>query len=251
MATQETKTAPPKASRLLIELDCLFDTRLGVLASMGDDALKAALNSNYYNRVSDYFPGIDYDTFKENYSKRDKRTLFNSIVTPIGRFAKEFALATLDNVNNSPFHYQPEIIVNMYPYVLTPDEQTLIVKGVKELTSGLCNIECVFLSPEKLTPLYLKLNLSILVMYEYDKWLEVHAQSNEWKKHTAPDVTLIAPMISMIKTERSSSSLEEAFVEMQKTVAPFVNLKLFPIEKFCLSLKPEHFQRYTESLKQT
>jgi hypothetical protein len=240
MAQENTQ----KPSRLFVELDALLDTRLGTLMIMGDKEVEAAFKHGYYDRFSDYFEGVDYEAFKDIYKNRDKRILKSSLMTPIGRLIKDFVLTTLHNVNNTPFHLKPVVLVNLYPYNLTDNEANNIIQGLVSLTLGLCDIETVSLSPAQLTPLYLKSNLAIVIMYEYDTWLEEHAKTEAWKKHTAPDVTVLAPNISMTKLKSLPHDFNDHLDAMQEVAAPFVNLKLIAIENFCLSLKPKDFEDY-------
>jgi len=246
--TDKKQQQKVKYSRVMIELDCLFDMRLAALARMGDDALINAFKSGYYERLSDNFEGVDYDTFKSIYDNRDKSLLKDAVITKISGFLKEFILGTFSNTNNGPFHMTPSILVNCYPYQLEDSEVAMIVLGVKQLTAGLCDIECVSISPEQLTPMYVKINLSTLIIYEYDKWLEIHALTGEWRNHTAPEVTVLAPRISMIKGIKNSAIKDEAFAMVEKQCAPFINLKLLGSEHFSLALKPEHFERARESV---
>lgn len=238
-----------KFSRLLIELDCIFDTRLAVLTQLGDEVLSNNFNKDYYTRESDTFKGIGYEEFRSKYNARDKVTLKHALVTPLLSLVNDFVKATMDNVNNSPFHMKPAVLVNTYPYVLTTDEEAIIVQAIVQVTKGLCDIECVNLSPEKLTPLYLKLNLTIAIMYDYETWLETHALSGAWGRTTAPDVTVIAPMVSTIEQTRPVADFVDAFETLAAQAAPFVCLKFFPIEHFSLVIKPESFIEVNESLK--
>lgn len=237
--------APPKIkqSRVMIELDCLFDMRLAALARLGDDALINAFKGNYYNRLSDNFEGVDLDAYKAIYDNRDKALLKDAVITKISKFLKEFVLGTFSNVNNGPFHMRPSILVNCYPYNLLDQEVAMIVLGVRQLTGDLCDIECVSVSPEQLTPLYVKVNLTALIIYEYDKWLEIHALTGDWRKHTAPDVTVLAPRISMIRGIKDAAIKDETFEMVEKQCGPFINLKLLPAEHFSLILRPEHFEK--------
>lgn len=227
-----------KSSRLMIELDCLLDTRISLLMQMNNIAGKQALLSYYHDRTSDNFDGVSFKDFQEAYRNRNKSVLKNTMITPMGKLCKDFAVATLDNVNNSPFHYKPVIMVNIFPYVLSNEECSILINSVRAITSDLADIEIVSLSYEKLTPLYLKLNLSTLILYKYDDWLEIHAKSGKWNEVTAPDVTVIAPMISMIEQNRNTPLKMEAFESMQDISRPFVDLKYLPISMFSMVVTP-------------
>jgi hypothetical protein len=240
-----------KPTRLLIDLDALFDTRLVVLSEMEGDALTAALKHGYHERVSDSFPGVDFNDFKERYKKRDKRTLAKAFVTPLINLIKEFAIESLRNVNNTPFHNKPIVVINEYPYKLLSAEAAEIVNGVRHMTNGMCDIETVYLEPAQLTPLYVKLNLALMIMYDYEDWLEIHAVNGNWKKHTAPDVTLLVPMMSKLDVTQVSKNMHDNFLEIQKAVAPFVDLKFINTENFSLVLKAEHFHKANQAIKDT
>ena len=74
-----------KQSGLMIDLDSLFDTRLGTLILNYDDvAEKIFLEDKYHNRLDDSFNGsIDRPQFTEFYDKRDATTIANSTLTII------------------------------------------------------------------------------------------------------------------------------------------------------------------------
>lgn len=226
-----------KPSALLIELDALFDTRMSTLCSIDTEHASTAIKQGYHERPFDVFPGLEDKVFRDKYAARNKSTLKGALITPMAAFIKEFVVGTLDNVNNSPFHFEPVIIVNLYPYKLTDEETRTIIAGVRALTNGLATIEVINKSYEEITPLYVKLNLSVMILYEYDKWLEAQSQSGEWKV-TCPDVTLIAPRIYMMKQDRLPKPDEEdPFELMMKGVGVFINLVLLPIDRFSLVLK--------------
>lgn len=228
-------------SRMLVDLDTIFDTRMATLAIMGQEHLKSALSGNYHDRTSDNFKGVDYDTFKEFYAKRDKSYLKYAVMTPVVKLAHDFAMTTMDNVNNSPFHYKPVIMLNVYPYVLSEQEIGVLTKAMAAATKGIADIEIVNMTYQELTPLYLKLNLSIMTVYEYDKWFEVHSVSDAWMKYTAPDVTVLAPRISMVKEQKSPELMEEAFETFQDVARPFVDFKFLSSELFSCALHKSDF----------
>jgi len=227
-----------KISTLFVEIDTLLDTRMATINTMGVDALKAVLDSGYHDRPFDIFPGIDDDIFKQTYAKRDKTTLAQAMVTPVSQIVKEFVVSTLDNINNSPFHYKPEVMLNIHPYVLEEEEIDVIIRAVKSLTMGMCDIEVVDMSQEQITPLFVKVNLSVMIMYHYDMWLEVHSLSGDFKKHTAPDVTLMAPRIYFKKPKNQPDPDMDPFSAMEKLVSPLIHLVLLPVETFSMVLKP-------------
>lgn len=212
---------------------------MAVLLEMGDTAVKAALDNDYYHRPIDRFPGIDNDEFQRRYKERNKSILKSAITTSVGHMVEEYVRKTHQNTVNSPFHYDPKVIVNVYPYELTESEEVVIVKSIKAMTKGLADVQLVRMSPSQITPSYLKQEVSMVVMYEYDKWLEAQTVLKNFEKHTCPQVTLIAPAISFKTPDKSTKFTTDPFVEMERLVRPFIGLVLMDIELFSLVVKLE------------
>jgi hypothetical protein len=222
-------------SSILIELDCLFDTRLCTLASMGDDILNKAFNDNYFTRLIDRFVGIDNDLYSTSYDKRDKSILKYAYITPLSDLIKEFSVRAHKQIISSPFHSKPKIIVNTYPYILTDEEADNIIQGLITLTEGIADIELINNTYEDLTPAYIK-QLDIVVMYRYDIWLETHSKNKLLTKTTCPDVELLAPGIFFKQVTDKNIKPLESFKAMEELTAPFISLKLLPIKEFCVKL---------------
>ncbi|MCK9517316.1 MAG: hypothetical protein M0Q87_14935 [Ottowia sp.] len=226
-----------KFSTAFIELDCLLDTRMGTLTSMGDSSIKAALDYGYYDRGMDLWPGVNETEFKKLYASRDKIILMNSFMTLMGGILKDFVKKTIEQVINTPFHYKPKVVVNIHPYVLTEDEVTNIILAVKQVTLGLADIEVVDLSYEQITPIYVRENLSLVIMYEYYKWLEIHSANGNFKKVSCPEVGMFGPGIYFKKPDYKPKDNENPFEALEQLAAPFIALKLLPIEFFSIAVK--------------
>lgn len=227
----------PKPSCLLIELDALFDTRMSTLWSIDTDIAAVAIAQGYHDRPFDVFPGLEDKVFKEKYANRNKSTLKGALITPMASFINEFTVQTLKNINNTPFHYTPTILVNIHPYKLTEEEIAVVIAGVRALTHNLATIEVVDMSYNEITPMYAKLNLSVMVLYEYDKWLDVHSSKGEWKT-TCPEVTMLAPRIYMKQpSAKPDLDEEDPFELMMKVTSLFINLVLLPIDQFSMVMK--------------
>jgi hypothetical protein len=224
-------------SSIFIELDALLDTRISVLASMGDDVLKAALLSGYHDRDIDRFLTIDNELFSKLYADRDKTILKDSIVTPMSVLLKEFAEETLDMVSNSPHHYKPKVILNIYPYDLNEEDVNELISTIVQLTYKLCDVEAVNMPYEMITPMYVKSTLSVMVLYEYYKWLEVHSLNSLLKKTTCPEVTLLGPRIYFKPKDHHVNTTIDPFEAMELLAAPLIGLKLIPIENYSLVIK--------------
>ena len=224
-------------STLFVELDTILDTRIGALALMGGDTLSKVLNSDYHRRLIDRFPNIDNDKFKEIYDSRNKKILQYSMITPIIDIISQFIATTLRQVITTPFHYKPKIALNIYPYKLTDEEVNNIIKVLVELTMAKADIEIVSMSYDEITPRFVKQNLSVLILYEYYKWLEIHSANEAFKKVTCPEVTLIAPSIYFNPIKANTSQDINSFKIMEEMAAPLVGLCLIDIKYFSMVIK--------------
>lgn len=227
-----------KTSAILVELDSILDTRMATLHRLGGDAVEKALEAGYHERPFDFFPGVDQDAYDQLYAQRDKRTMASAMMTPVVQMVREFVAKTLDNVNNSPFHMQPKVIINIHPYKLSEGEIETLIRTFQSLTMEKADIEVIDKDYTELSALYVKVNLSVMVLYQYDKWLEAQTVAKSFEKHTAPDVTLIGPAIYFKKPEKKPSSDEDPFKAMCDLAAPFIGLVLVPVEKFSMVMKP-------------
>lgn len=230
-------------STFYIELDCLFDTRLATLYSFGEDVMKNVLGETYYTREQDVFPGVDPEEFKRRYQSRTKAILKDAITTPMIEMIQEFTLETLHQIVNSPFHHLPKITLNTYPYELTEEECQVISEIIVSKTKGRADVECIHKSPAELTPVYVKQNFGIMVMYDYPVWLEHHSRTGDFTRVTCPEVTVLAPKLyfnglpSSADMAQAKSINMTPFEAMETFVGPLVGLKLLPIEYFSLVLK--------------
>jgi hypothetical protein len=229
-------------SGLLIDLDCLLDTRLSILFNLLDDGVGAILANGYHSRKEDAFDGVDTAAFRTHYRRRDKAVLKNAIATPLLQFVKEFALETYHNNINTPFNMLPKIILNIHPYVLSDEEINTIVKMLIMATGQFADIEVIDMSMEEITPRYLNYNVSVVVMYEYYKWLEHHSQTKAFKKTTCPDIMMIGPALyfnglpSAVMQEKARRLNTTGFAAMETTAEPLIKLKLFPVSFFSIAL---------------
>lgn len=240
-----------KKSKLLVDLDSLLDTRLALIYQKGTGFTDRALGSNYYQRTIDSFPGLPFDKFREAYKAREKTLLQNAVLTKINFLVREFVMSTLQQVTTSPFHMQPVVLVNTYPYVLTEVEETSIIRAVVSMTGGRADVGVVNLSPQEVTPKYLKREISLAIMYEGAQWVETHSALGTFKNVTCPDVGLLCP--GLLFKEPDERGLEECkrigktpFQAFEELAAPLIGIKFIGVEHFCIDIKVRPSAQETE-----
>ena len=228
------KSKEPITSAILVELDALLDTRLALIAEYSTACLSAVLKANtYHTRLADSYPGLTIEAFQERYHRRQKSVLKHAIITPVADLVKSFVYRTLKQALNSPFHYQPKIIVNTYPYQLTEAETTLIIHSLIGLTDQVADVEAVYASYDEIDPAYVKQHLSVMVLYDYTRWLDVHSVAGRFNKVTCPEVGLVAPQL-YFKEYDTKADHAAVFQSMEQLAQPFIALQLLPVKYFSI-----------------
>lgn len=234
---------------MLVEIDSILDTRLGVLMDIVPDQVPSILADSYHDRLWDVFPGVDLLTFQRRYNERDVSILKNSWSTPMADLMTDFVMKTLKQTLRTPFHKQPKIDINSYPYVLNDTDAEIIIAAVAAKTNQQCDVSMVSYSPSDLNPVFLKNHYEVVMMYDFQEWLEAHAVSGIWKKYTCPNVSVMAPL--MVKNPDSydkNMKIQNIFSDyetLSKTMAPYVDMQFLPLEAYCWKFNPDKLRTPT------
>lgn len=226
----------------LIDLDCLVDTRLGLLFQR---------YRNHYNKLSDVqmndiihrthdtmwqWACVSEDDWCTQYDKRDVGTLKHSLPTDMMVNLKPIIMSKYVEGKTSPVHYPLHLFINIYPYVLDNEECEVLVDAIKECTFDDLDVDVVRLSPESLTPGSVKDSYQVLFMYEGVKWLELHKQ--ELLDCKMPRTILNLPGY-LIDNKEAMEAAE------QENVDPFERAKVAMSEFITLEfLSPNFFSLY-------
>lgn len=233
-------------STMLVELDCLLDTRISILSELDDNKFREVI-SMYHDRDIDSFPHYGFNRFKEEYDKRNRDTLKEALVTPIMSLIEEFVNKTLLNLLNSPFHQRPKIIINIFPYELKEEEINNIINLIVNRIKGNCTVEVVNKSIKELTVGYIKDNIALMVMYKYYEWIEYHCTIKAFDTITCPEVVMFGPSIYFKEKQPNISIKEDPVKSMEEIAKPLIGLKLFPINLFSFILPNVNKQETTTS----
>lgn len=228
---------------VLIELDALLDTRLATISKIDQAAAVTLLKSEtYYTRVIDDFTiqcGIDKATFDAAYVKRDIDTLKRARPTNCTFCLKDVVKEMVQQTIDTPFFDEVEIVINVWPYKLTPAEKSELCKIVLHYTYIRVTVACIDLSPGALTPQYIKDNFVGIIMYHFAPWAELHGEG--LVTHQMPDITFLAP--AMYKDR--IPNLDEVQVQTLPGIDPFaltefvtaqcIALNLIDVGYFCIA----------------
>lgn len=231
------KTSEGTPEVFYFDLDALLDTRIAVLANESDELAINALNSDYWNRKQDAFPGVSKQEFQQLWKARTSDilplTTRTNIITFVRTLAKEkLSDAAIENMESSP-----KLVVNIHPYELSDEEAKELIEVLVESTASIFDVQVVNIPNELLTPQYCKENFAIMARYEWMPWLEMHQQAFE--KTKMPAVALVVPcLFDQIPSEREHPEAYkrggQLFREVEKMLAPLMRLVFVDIESFSM-----------------
>ena len=224
---------------IYIDLDALLDTRLGTLSLINKGiADKVLLSGNYHSRDEDVFEGIDKEVFKLAYSKRNTFTLANSMLTNIMAVVRKLVSGIKEQAIIRPFAEGAEVVINCFPYELSEDENIMIGKAVNSWLQDTAVIKIINCDKKEITPEHCKSNYSVLIMYDYGDWVNIHADA--FARTQIPDILLLAPKIYFEKKPSEAElaeAIKDAMHPMKATeflVSTVVELKLIDIKNFSI-----------------
>jgi hypothetical protein len=228
-----------KRESIYVELDVLLDTRLGTLALIDDQVAASVIASgNYHTRKNDIFEGVDKEVFDEAYRNRDETTLKKSVLTDAIKVLRQLVVALTEQTIDQPDHEGPKIVVNLYPYKLTAEEQELIGRSMADWIQNETPIELVAIPTKDLTPIYCKTTYSTMLVYDHSQWMNTHAEA--FKKTCLPEVIMISPAIYFNATpsdEELAKTIKEAAHPMRALellASPIIELKLIDVKYFSI-----------------
>ena len=242
--SNQNSTPPSEFDRkVYIDLDCLLDTRVGVVAVNYPEAAKLLMQEDYWLRDSDDFSvltggSVTHGQFREWWQKRDKKCLHASRPTNIIHILEQLSEALVSSQVNLPFVASTEYMVNYWPYKLDEAEVAAFQQACEIITSNVVRVQMVFIPPDKLTPKWIKREISLLIMYDYWTWME--AQKDNFLVTAIPEVNLLIPAISHNKTITSEDRTLEQYGEVnpfaisEMVMSVYVAVQMLPANFFSL-----------------
>lgn len=223
---------------IYVTLDALMDTRIGTVARINEEAAAKALLGNYHQRQIDDFEGIDRQEYLDLYRQRDKVTLASSRPTGFLMSLREIVKQISEQGAVRPFHDGAHVVVNTYPYELEEEEISELGKAIAFWMGSYAAVELIHVPDEQLTPEYCKSRFSMMVMYEYEHWM--NAQAEAFKRCRLPQVLLLAPAIYFNRVptqEELDKEMKESMhplKAMELLASPIVELRLMDVVLFSI-----------------
>lgn len=230
---------------IYIDIDSLLDTRITILKELlpefTEDYLKDE-NHPYFYRTNNSFKYRDYtipDTlFMELYKYRSKNVLKESKPTILSYLMLNVLDDVFKSIEVEDKNEKPAIIVNVYPYKLTEEEQALFQLYLYNFIPSVIPIEMVYKPIEELTPDYFK-SKSVIDIYMYNgyRWLEYIVSNMSFLDAFMVDKTLFLPKFfsNNLKTEETVGDLYELFTYSYSNIIrlEFLELSAYVDKEYC------------------
>lgn len=228
----------PQVSNYLISLDAIWDTRLGVVAMLGGDALDKLEAMDYNKRSSD--EGLhSIEGYTEAWAKRTTEVLRystrNQFFDTMCKLINDDILDHTVGMPNRKFN----LFLNTYPYRLTAEEKEEYCYVLHILLGGRVNVETRYLGPMAMSPSNLAGGCYIAVaMYDFTEWVKMHFEA--LYKTPIKEMVFVAPCLKEIGAVEPEETADIAQLKSKITAAEAVEialmdvlaLKYYPIEEF-------------------
>lgn len=228
--------------KILIELDALLDTRLGLVSQLNPSAATQMVQDpNYYLRTSDNFSqwtGIPHEEYRKRWYNRDKSILPVSMVThfilTLGKLLESAAQGAITD----PVDDQLELVINLYPYVLSDEEARAITHAMLHYIPSTVHVTTVNIPYEDLYFGYLRKEYTTYIVYDFERWQT--AQAVCLRQDVMPNVTIMTPTRWMDQEpelephEKESIQGGDYFSFIANVFTPLFRLEYFDMFHFCI-----------------
>lgn len=220
--------------RILVDMDALLDTRLGVLMQM--DHGETALTLGYRTRTSDRWAEmgltVDQADYDRRYQARDVMTLAASRPTNVAYLLNQITEYLSQLRLNAPMYETCEVIINTYPYHLDDETQKAICLSVGSWISMESSVSCIRRSAREVSPSWLLENAEGYVVYDFNHWLTQNEKALGSTR--LPRNLILAPSLYWNETPES----DQVEVDELGKVNPFAALELALVEYLGLHFQP-------------
>lgn len=224
--------------RVLIELDCLIDTPMAVLAQHWPDKFANVDVAAYRQRQNDFFWKL-WDIPKEEwmarYQERSELTLYEACPTELMVNIREvLGVAAMRGVT-TPVYEPVELVINTWPYDLLDNARDEILAVLREALLDSVKLSLCSISTQDLTPQLLKESYEVLFTRDLIGWLTVHPEVGE---HPCARVVFNYPAVIHTEDpeilEKTIREKSNPFTTAKATMAPFITMEALDVQLFCM-----------------
>lgn len=225
--------------KLLVELDGLLDTRIGVISRVDDEAAYRILrNDEYWWREHDDWETlsgqrIGNEEFKTAWAERDvtdlRASMMTNLVLPLSQITSEFHR----NVEDGVVDDQIGLEINTAPYTLEIEEQDELASILREVLFSSLQVSFCFRPLDELTPAVLDELYSGMVIYNFSDWMVQHYTA--LPNHPIRDFNIVAPKLFVRDpSELSVAKKQEEIIGFQMLWLHLVEVNFIDVRFFSL-----------------
>lgn len=185
--------------KVLIDLDSLLDTRLGVLAGIDETATQQVIASPaYWNREHTDWAvltngKVTNDTFHAAWVARGKADLQRSVMTGIMVVLSRVLTEYNRNMQEGVVEEDVCLEVNLYPYELEYEEHEALEEVLHELLYPELTVSFCYRPMEELTPKVMNDHYAAVFLYDFPPWIKHHCFN--LGKQRCPGLNVIVPKL--------------------------------------------------------
>lgn len=233
----------PAEKFILINLDCLLDTRQGTLLTINPEvAYEITSKEDYHARESDEFVSEQYgalstELFEQVKEKFKHEIIFKSLKTKMYLFLQELIDGYVKLALTTPHVSTITLEVNLFPYQFTDMQVEYLMKALIVHLGNAAAISIVNFDIKQMPLKAIAEKYESVIMYNPVEWL--NQRHNELKVGTMKDLTLYIPKMNAVRalTDKERKSISKNVSDVYKFTemifAGFVRLNYVPVEYYC------------------
>jgi hypothetical protein len=234
------------AYNLLLDIDALFDTRMGTLIQLDDEIFKHLPIKDYRNRQMDDFEKLTGGRVKQadylaKYSARNIETLSNSKTTGIVPILMHYIEGLKERLFRGVDVSSIAIDINLYPYIVPGPIAETIRGCVDSLMPEYVVSRTVFIDPATMTPTALEYAYNGWIVYNFHPWLEKHHTELLVTKLNGlsvilPRLFIEEPGERVIEEHEGTFKPEDRHGQFEMIMEEYIHLEHIPVSDFCFLL---------------
>lgn len=230
------------AYTLLLDLDCLFDTRMGTLLDLDPDLTQHLDPKAYRERERDDFTQVTQgrvttEAFQARYATRDITVLQKSLVSGIVPVLLTYVDGLKERLFRKVDVSSIRIDLNLYPYTLPGPILETITGCLRVLLPTWVEVGVGSYKAERLTPEFFDKYYNGWITYDLHTWLTVHNEALLVKPLT--QLSAIVPRLFLREPGDYEDSEDESLKGADRhglfemVMEDFLHLEHIPVEDFC------------------
>lgn len=163
---------------IYIDLDSILDFRLATVSRLDDDLAASLMTEAYLDRHRDaeFFAqhGLNAEQYIAEYRKRDASYLIGAKPTAIFWLLGKIISENMITTPGPKGFRQVELVINTFPFVLSPDATAVLENAVSIYLDGKFHIRSINEDPAQLYPVEMKTRYTDIIMYDFNYWVMAH-----------------------------------------------------------------------------